>query len=127
MKSSRPYLIRALYEWIDDNECTVHILVNTKITGVQIPAGYDTNGEIVLNISSSAVNYLSMDNDKISFTAAFKGIQQDVYVPIRAVKGIYAKENGLGMMFDMEELYPEIIKEEPVQSPAGRPSLKLVK
>lgn len=137
MNSSRPYLIRALYEWIVDNDCTPHILVNAEYPAVQVPQGFANDGQIVLNISPSAVRHLQMDNDAVSFEGRFGGVPHSLYVPVAAVMGIYARENGQGMVFDLE---PAVDDDEDLDvdddmpppddeppRPTGRPSLKVVK
>ena len=124
MNSSRPYIIRAIYEWIVDNECTPHLLVDVDVDGVDVPQAYVTDGQIVLNISPSAVVGLEMGNDLILFNGRFGGVATDIVVPIKAILGIYARENGQGMVFDASE-----DPEEP-PGPAGgrgRPGLKVVK
>lgn len=141
MNSSKPYLLRALYEWIVDNDCTPHVLVAMDLPGVQVPEGYGENGQMVLNVAPSAVRYLSMENDALSFEARFAGVARQIVVPMYAVLAVYARENGQGMFFDadipeMEESTPESVslqvveQEEPlkVTPPAsGRPSLKIIK
>ncbi|HUE92794.1 ClpXP protease specificity-enhancing factor [Pseudomonas sp.] len=137
MKSSRPYLVRALYEWIVDNDCTPHLLVNAEFAGVQVPAGFASDGQIVLNVSPSAVRHLHMDNDAVSFEGRFGGVPQSLYIPSAAVLAIYARENGQGMVFEVEaSLAEEDELEEPDDGsppdgepprPSGRPSLKVVK
>lgn len=138
MNSSRPYLVRALYEWIVDNDCTPHILVNAEYPAVQVPQGFANDGQIVLNISPSAVRHLHMDNDAVSFEGRFGGVPHSLYVPVAAVMGIYARENGQGMVFDLE---PAVDDDEDLDvedddmpppddeppRPSGRPSLKVVK
>lgn len=135
MNSSRPYLVRALYEWIVDNGCTPHILVNAEYPGVRVPPGYANDGQIVLNVSPTAVRHLLMDNEAVSFEGRFGGVAQSLYVPSQAVMAIYARENGQGMVFDLEPPVPTD-DEEDVQGegpsdepprPSGRPSLKVVK
>ena len=96
MNSSRPYLVRALYEWIVDNDCTPHILVNAEFAGVKVPPGYASDGQIVLNVSPSAVRHLHMDNEAVSFEGRFGGVAQSLYIPALAVMAIYARENGQG-------------------------------
>ena len=137
MKSSRPYLVRALYEWIVDNDCTPHLLVNAEFVGVQVPPGFASDGQIVLNVSPSAVRHLHMDNDAVSFEGRFGGVPQSLYIPSAAVLAIYARENGQGMVFEVESSLAE--GEEPEgpddqgppdgepPRPSGRPSLKVVK
>lgn len=142
MNSSRPYLVRSLYEWIVDNDCTPHILVNAEYREVQVPPGFATDGQIVLNVSPNAVRHLNMDNDAVSFEGRFGGVAHTLFVPIGAILGIYARENGQGMVFepdvpnledDLElEAETERNDDQPPPSdqpprPSGRPSLKVVK
>ena len=124
MNSSRPYIIRAIYEWVADNDCTPHLLVDVNQEGVDVPQAYVTDGQIVLNISASAVVGLEMGNELILFNGRFGGIATDIVVPIKAILGIYARENGQGMVFDAPEE-----PEDPPEPPSGRtrPSLKVVK
>ncbi|MDV3440968.1 ClpXP protease specificity-enhancing factor [Pseudomonas otitidis] len=141
MKSSRPYLVRALYEWIVDNDCTPHLLVNAEHAGVRVPPGYASDGQIVLNVSPSAVRHLHMDNEAVSFEGRFGGVAHSLYIPSAAVMAIYARENGQGMVFDLESPVmdegdgpeddgPSGDGAPPLSGggrPAGRPSLKVVK
>jgi stringent starvation protein B len=135
MNSSRPYLIRALYEWIAENDCTPHLLVNAEYPGVQVPPGYANDGQVVLNVSSSAVRHLQLGNDAVSFEGRFAGVPQSLYIPAAAVLAIYARENGQGMVFDLDA--PSAGDDggpddggpagtEPPR-PSGRPSVKVVK
>jgi stringent starvation protein B len=103
MNSSRPYLLRALYEWIVDNNCTPYVVVNALREDVQIPRAYVKDGQIVLNISPTAVVGLKLENDGLMFSARFAGVPMEVYAPMAAVLGIYARENGQGMIFEIEE------------------------
>jgi stringent starvation protein B len=112
MTSHRPYLLRALYEWIADNGLTPHILVDATRAGVRVPAHAVKDGRIVLNIAERAVAQLRMDNDDVRFSARFGGVSHAVIVPIDAVLAIYARENGQGM-----ELPPDIAAQGPA-SPA---------
>ncbi len=96
--STRPYLIRALYEWCTDNGLTPYIAVLVD-DSVQVPREYVTNGEIVLNISYDATSSLKLGNDFIEFKARFAGIARDIMVPVQRVLAIYARENGQGMAF----------------------------
>ncbi|ESP95296.1 ClpXP protease specificity-enhancing factor [Pseudoalteromonas luteoviolacea] len=110
MTSNRPYLLRAFYEWIVDNQCTPHIVVNANYPHVQVPVQFVQDGQIVLNVSPSAANNFSMDNDALSFSARFSGQPMQVYVPVEAVLAIYARENGEGTIFSeasIEEDYEE--------------------
>ena len=97
MTSHRPYLLRALNEWIADNGMTPHLLVDATMAGVQVPASAVKEGKVVLNIAERAVVRLMIDNDAVSFTARFGGVSQPVYVPISAVLAIYSRETGQGM------------------------------
>lgn len=97
MTSHRPYLLRALYEWIADNDMTPHLLVDATRSGVRVPAHTVQDGKVVLNIAARAVAHLDMDNDAVAFTARFGGVSHAVIVPIDAVLAIYARETGQGM------------------------------
>lgn len=99
MTSNKPYLIRALYEWLLDNEVTPHIMVDSTQPDLQIPPGIDKDGQVVLNIAPTAVQGLMLENTHISFSARFGGIPRDIVIPIRAVMAIYSREDGEGMMF----------------------------
>lgn len=102
MTSHRPYLVRALNEWILENNCTPYILVNAFESGVQVPQNFVKDGQIVLNISPMAVQGLMIANEGIEFNGRFGGIPTRVYVPTAAIMGIYARENGQGMIFEIE-------------------------
>ena len=125
MNTSRPYLVRAIHEWILDNNMTPHLLVDMEGVGVDVPAQQGQNGKIVLNVSPQAVEGLMLGNDAIGFRARFGGISTDVYVPIDSVLAIYAKENGRGMVFNEEESGPGPDDSAPRAS--KRPNLKIVK
>lgn len=101
MTSHRPYMVRALYEWILDNNCTPYILVNAHESGVEVPQNFVKDGQIVLNISPVAVQGLLIANEGLEFNGRFGGIPMRVRVPSAAVMGIYAKENGQGMIFEL--------------------------
>lgn len=103
MIPTRPYLIRAFYEWIVDSSCTPHIVVNAELPHVIVPQEFVEAGQIVLNIAMPAVQNLALDNEAVSFQARFNGKVQDIYVPIEAVIAIYARENGRGMVFSEED------------------------
>ena len=132
MTSSRPYLIRAIHEWIVDNGLTPHIVVDAESEGVQVPTEYVKEGQISLNISASAVHGLSMDNDWIVFDARFGGRAFNVSVPTAAVLAIFARENGAGMQFGEEEP-PDDPPPEPEDDGGkggkarGQPALRIVK
>ena len=97
MTSHRPYLLRALNEWIADNGMTPHLLVDATMAGVQVPASAVKEGKVVLNIAERAVVRLMIDNEAVSFTARFGGVSHAVHVPISAVLAIYSRETGQGM------------------------------
>ncbi len=131
MRSNRPYLIRALYEWLVDCELTPHLLVDVRSDDVKVPTQYVRDGRIVLNIGPSAVKDLVLGNELISFNARFGGTPLDVSVPPEAVLGIYARENGRGMLFPDEDdtatgASPDD-EPEPPKPTRDRPSLKVVK
>lgn len=94
MTSFRPYLLRALYAWITDNDMTPHLLVDASRPGVQVPASAVNDGKVVLNVAERAVSGLEMGNDGIAFTARFRGVSHPVWVPMAAVLAIYARETG---------------------------------
>ncbi len=138
MTSSRPYLVRAFNDWILDNHCTPHIVVDASVQGVQVPADHVANGQIVLNISPSAVKALIIGDDALEFSARFGGVPMQVYIPLQAVLAIYARENGEGMVFGSEPGSPDpdggrrnetsgSEGKAETERPSGRPSLKVVK
>ena len=102
MSSQRPYLLRALYEWIADNGMTPHVLVNAAMAGVRVPLHAVKEGRIVLNIAERAVAKLELGNELLRFTARFAGVSQTVSVPLEAVIAIYARETGQGMALPEE-------------------------
>jgi stringent starvation protein B len=124
MTSNRPYLIRAIHEWLIDNQCTPHLLVDAQVQGVEVPRQHVKDGKIVLNLGPNAVEALSIGNEEVSFMARFGGVAQQLSIPIAAVLAIYARENGRGMMFSEEEPGPEPDDSGPKPT---RPSLKVVK
>ncbi len=103
MTTNRPYLLRALYEWITDNGLTPHVLVNAEFDGVDVPAHAIQKGKVVLNIAAGATEQLLLDNDTIYFKARFSGKPYPISIPMDAVMAIYAQENGQGMMFARED------------------------
>ncbi|GAB2796015.1 ClpXP protease specificity-enhancing factor [Halomonas shantousis] len=106
MLSSRPYLARALYEWLLDNEHTPYIVVDAEREGVQVPRRFVQNGQIVLNIAPSAVRDLTIENSAVMFGARFGGQPMTVVVPMEALIALYARENGVGMVFGHEPVMP---------------------
>lgn len=131
LKSRRPYLLRAMHEWISDNQQTPHIVVDASLQGVEVPRQYVQGGKIILNVSLSATSALNLGNDHVSFRARFGAATYDVMVPIAAVLGIYARETGQGMIFSEADA-PQPPSPEPPASGGGepkraRPTLKVVK
>lgn len=129
MKSSRPYLARALYEWLLDNELTPYLVVDANLPGVEVPRQFVQNGQIVLNVAPTAVRDLFMENQAIGFNARFGGQPMQVMIPTPALIAIYARENGAGMVFGHEpelgegaESFGEIEDEE---RPSGKPALSV--
>lgn len=100
---TRPYLLRALYEWMADNQLTPYLVVNAELPNVRVPPQHIKDGQITLNIAMSAVRGLQMDNQAVRFDARFGGVSQSLYVPMAAVIGLYARENGQGLFFDAAE------------------------
>ncbi|WP_178006189.1 ClpXP protease specificity-enhancing factor [Marinospirillum perlucidum] len=100
--SSRPYLLRGLYEWLLDNQLTPHIIIAADLPGVDVPSEQVQDGQLVLNISDTATRDLVMTNDAVSFSARFGGVPRQIYVPMEAVVAIYAREDGAGMVFGQE-------------------------
>ena len=130
ISSNRPYLIRALYEWLVDNDLTPHLMVAADRENVDVPGQYVKDGRIILNVCPTAVQNLELDNELISFSARFGGVPTAVSVPPSAVLGIYARENGQGMLFPDEEFSKEGspgTDEDPPPSPPDRPTLKVIK
>lgn len=141
MTPHHPYLLRAFYDWIVDNELTPHLVVDATKAGVVVPQEFVSDGQIVLNIAPQAVANLQLNLTDVIFSARFGGRTQNVFVPMSAVLAIYARENGAGTMFESEEVFEEDAfneentsdvgddssDETPPQPPKGRPSLKIVK
>ena len=103
MKSNRPYLLNAFYEWIVDCDCTPYIAVDAHHSGVEVPQEFVTDGQIVLNIAPRAVSNFELNHQFVAFTTRFGGIPIDIMVPVAAVMGIYAHENGQGTVCELEE------------------------
>ncbi|MES2719825.1 MAG: ClpXP protease specificity-enhancing factor [Pseudomonadota bacterium] len=133
MKGTRPYLVRAINEWIIDQGWTPHLLVNAFWPGAQVPEAFVEDGRIVLNINPSAVRELLLNNTEVSFSARFAGVPHWVQVPIGAILGIYARENGEGLFFEEDEYSPDTPGEDamvpaaPSAAKKARPSLRVVK
>jgi len=124
MTSLKPYLIRAVYEWIVDNNLTPHLLVNSDNNKGNLPEDYIEAGKIVLNLRPQAVEALSLGNELIEFNARFSGKPMTITASINAVMAIYAKENGKGLVFDQENNEGD---ETPPEQPPSKPSLRIVK
>jgi stringent starvation protein B len=137
--STKPYLIRAIFEWCVDSGYTPYLSIAVD-ANTRVPMAYVKNGEIILNISYTATHHLKIDNDLITFSARFGGVSQEIVVPVYAVIGIFSKESGQGMFFQKEEppAVPESGKspassgspseEPPPESPKpSRSHLKVVK
>lgn len=139
MLSSRPYLVRAVHEWIVDSGLTPHLLVDADSPGLEVPAASIQDGRVVLNVSPTAVRDLLIDTEMVTFVARFGGVSQAVTVPMTAVEAVYARENGRGMMFPVDDDEDDGRTESAVQeqgedgdeaSPPdrkSRPNLKVVK
>lgn len=132
LKSRRPYLLRAMHEWISDNQQTPHIVVDASIAGVEVPRQYVQDGKIILNVSLNATSGLNLGNEGVVFRARFGAATYDVNVPIAAVMGIYARETGQGMIFSEADA-PSPPPQTPPEKPTGgepkraKPTLKVVK
>jgi stringent starvation protein B len=134
VRSRRPYLLRAMHEWISDSNQTPHIVVDASIEGVEVPRQYVQGGKIILNVSSNATSLLSLGNDVVRFRARFGAATYDVSVPIVAVLGIYARETGQGMIFSEADTPPQppAPPSEPAPATTGegkrsKPTLKVIK
>ena len=135
LTSSRPYLLRAIHEWLSDNGLTPQVIVNADFPGVQVPREHVKDGLIVLNISTSATRGLTLGNDFIEFSARFAGQPRQISVPVTAVLGLHARENGVGMSFPREDPPTDSPGEggdddggdAPPPGGGSRPSLRVVK
>ena len=134
VRSRRPYLLRAMHEWISDSNQTPHIVVDASIEGVEVPRQYVQGGKIILNVSSNATSMLSLGNEVVRFRARFGAATYDVSVPIIAVLGIYARETGQGMIFSEADSPPQppAPPSEPAPTTTGegkrsKPTLKVIK
>lgn len=126
MTPSRPYLVRAIYEWLVDNNSTPYLLVDATQANVRVPTQHVKDGKIVLNIAPHAVKDLFMRNEGISFSARFGGVPMMVSAPMSAVAAIYARENGQGMFFDNTEEYANVEQVENVAvTESAKPSLSV--
>jgi len=103
MTPTKPYLLRAIFEWAEDSGFTPQVLVNAEADGVEVPQEHVVDGQIVLNISASAVQLHVMDNECLSFSARFSGVEQDIFLPIESILAIFARENSQGIFFEETE------------------------
>ena len=131
-RPKRPYLLRAMHQWMIDSGHTPHVIVDAERTGVEVPRAYVKDGKIVLNMSFDAAQRLNLGNDWIELDARFAGVAQHVRFPVNAVLGIYARETGEGMVFSEQDAGPEPPTKPPSapdegSSGRGRPQLKVVK
>jgi len=126
MTSQKPYLIRAVYEWLIDNGTTPHLLVDTSFKGVIVPEAFINDSKIVLNIAPDAVQNYDASNENIHFSARFSGKRMELFIPIEAVLGIYGKENNQGMFFSEEQTSPPPSPPSSTKEKA-RPKLMIVK
>lgn len=124
MSSSVPYLLRAVHDWILDNGCTPYLVVDAAVDGTVVPLEYVKDGQIVLNISPTAIRDLKMTSESVEFSGRFSGTAYLVYAPMEAILGVVAKENGEGMWFPREEAAVPPLAPGP---PKGPPELKVVK
>ncbi len=100
MTTTKPYFLRAVYDWIVDNNCTPHLVADTTAGGCVVPQQFVKDGVIVLNISPTAVRDFAITSDHVSFSARFGGVAQEVFVPVPCVRALYAKENGQGLAIE---------------------------
>lgn len=115
----RPYLLRAYYDWLVDNDFTPYLVVDATYWGVNVPTEYVKDGQIVLNLSASATGNLQLTNDFIQFNARFNGVARELYIPMGAALAIYARENGDGVMFESETFYDELNHEPQTDQPTS--------
>lgn len=127
LSSSKPYFIRALYEWMVDNRLTPHLIINAEVQGVAVPTQYVEDGKIVLNVAPSAARDLQLGNELVSFKARFRGTAFDIRVPVQAVEAIYAKETNSGMAFRLEDTLTPDSTEPPGPKRSKKPQLKVIK
>jgi stringent starvation protein B len=125
--SRRPYLVRAMHEWMTENSQTPHLVVDAGVTGTDVPKSFVRDGRITLNVGWQATQGLKLGNEWIEFSARFGGVPQNVRVPVAAVLGIYARETGQGMLFqDETDATPPPATPSPDDS-GTRPKLRVVK
>ncbi len=125
LPSAKPYLLRGMVQWMEDNGLTPQMLVDATQPGVSVPQEHVKAGKIILNIALQATGRRDLANEHVSFSARFGGVAREVWVPIEAVLAVYARENGQGMTFPTEETDTPPSAPEP--SPPERPKLRIVK
>lgn len=121
MSSNRPYLLRALWDWISDNQLTPYLLVDARVSGVRVPGFAVRDGQVVLNVAMRAVSDLELGNERVRFKARFGGVGHTIDIPVGAVLAIYAQENGQGMMFPAEVTETAEAVDQPVPEAVGQP------
>lgn len=126
MSSNRPYLLRAIHDWINDNGLTPYLLVEAGAPGVRVPPAAVKDGRVVLSVAARAVARLEIGLDMVSFMARFGGVSHAIEVPVSAVLAIYAQENGQGMMFASEDS-PQPEPPAAPEDASKRPRLRIVK
>jgi stringent starvation protein B len=126
MNSNKPYLVRAFYDWISDNDLTPYIVVDVNVYGVLVPMSYVADGQIVLNIAGSAVGTIALGSEAIEFSARFGGKLEHITVPYGAIGAIYAKENGAGTSLPIEHPSDDEITVEADTASRAKPSLSSV-
>ena len=129
MTSSRPYLIRAIYDWLLDNNLTPYVMVDATMQDVAVPQQFVKDGKIILNIAPAAISNLSLGNRVVEFNARFSGIPHQIYIPVMAVGAIYSYENGRGMVFNEDEDGDDLPPDDDNTPPSkkGRPHLRVIK
>ncbi|MBQ0724216.1 MAG: ClpXP protease specificity-enhancing factor [Cycloclasticus sp.] len=129
MTPLKPHLVRALHEWIIENNLTPYLLVDASYENVAVPTAFVNDNKIILNAHPDAIQHWCLDNDAVSFSARFSGKPENLFIPINAILAVYAKENGKGMMFD--ERFEDDVPPEPSSpkkdSKKQKPFLKIVK
>ncbi len=118
MRSNRPYILRAFFDWIVDNDCTPYVAIDAHYPGVEVPQDYVTDGQIVLNIAPRAVTNFVLDLEILAFSTRFGGVPINIKVPVFAVVGIYSHENGQGTVFERED------PDQPPTPPRGPKAVK---
>ena len=126
--AKRPYLLRAMHQWMMDSGHTPHVIVDAERSGVEVPRSYIKDGKIVLNVSLNATQRLQLGNEWVEFDARFAGVVHHVRFPVSTVLGIYARETGEGMVFSEQDMGPEPpSRPSPPADESRRPQLKIVK